>query len=74
MNGEAAPDGLEGIQVSDDMLIAYGAVGVPVFQALASLLSVFVAPQARFPQKVMYCGEALRGRLLPVLYRLTLSF
>ena len=66
MNGEATPDGPEGIQVSDDMRDAYCVIGVLVFQALAFLLSVFAAPQARFPQKVLYCGKALRGRLLPV--------
>jgi len=41
MNGEAAPDGPEDIQFSDDMREAYCAIGVPVFQALASLLSMF---------------------------------
>ena len=66
MNGEAAPDGPEGIQFSDDMRDAHCAFGVPVFQALASLLSLFAAPQARFPQKVLFCGKALCGRILPV--------
>ena len=63
MNGEAAPDGPEGIQFSDDMRDAYYAIGVLVFQALAFLLSMFAAPKARFPQKVLYCGKALCGRL-----------
>ena len=63
MIGEAAPDRPEDIQFSDDMRDAYCAIGVPVFQALAFLLSVFAAPQARFPQKVLYCGKALCGRL-----------
>ena len=62
MIGEAAPDGPEGIQFSDDVRDAYCAIGVPVFQALASLLSMFAAPQERFPQKVLYCGKTLRGR------------
>ena len=62
MNGEAAPDGPEGIQFSDGMQIAYCDIGVPVFQALASLLSMFAAPQARSPKKVLCCGKALRGR------------
>ena len=61
MNGEAAPDGPEGIQFSDDVRDAYCAIGVLVFQALASLLSMFAAPQAHFPQKVLYCVKALRG-------------
>ena len=74
MNGEVAPGGPEGIQFSDDMRDAYCAFGVPVFQALAFLLSMSAAPQARFPQKALYCGEALCGRSLPVRYRLTLSF
>jgi len=74
MNGEAAPGWPEGIQFSDDMRDAYGAIGVLVFQALAFLLSMFAAPHARFPKKVLYCGEALCGRFLPVRYRLTLSF
>ena len=74
MNGEAAPDGPEDIQFSDDMRDAYCVIGVLVFQALAFLLSTFAAPQARFPQKVMYCGEALCGSFLPVRYRLALSF
>ena len=41
MNGEVAPGGPEGIQFSDDMRDAYGAIGVLVFQALAFLLSMF---------------------------------
>ena len=49
MNGEAAPDGPEGIQFSDDMRDAYCAIGVPVFQALAFLLSMFAAPHVRSP-------------------------
>ena len=57
MNGEAAPDGPEGIQFSDDMRDAYCAIGVPVFQALASLLSMFAAPQARLPQKAYTAGR-----------------
>ena len=74
MIGEAASDGPEGIQFSDDMRDAYCVIGVLVFQALAFLLSMFAAPQARSPQTVLYCGKALRGSSLPVLYRLTLSF
>lgn len=49
MNGEVAPDGPEDIQFSDDMRDAYCAIGVLAFQASAFLLSMFAAPQARFP-------------------------
>ena len=74
MNGEVAPGGPEGIQFSDDMRNAYCAFGVLAFQASAFLLSMFAAPQKRFPQKLLYCGETLRGRFLPVLNRLAFSF
>ena len=63
MTGEAAPDGPEGIQFSDDMRDAYCAIGVLAFQASAFLLSMFAAPQARLPQKLLYCRETLCGRL-----------
>jgi len=74
MNGEAAPDGSEGIQFSGGLRITYCAIGVLVFLAFAFLLSMLATPQMRFPQKVLFCGKALCGRFLPVRYRLTLSF